>query len=168
MDTTGVTHAPLHPFERMGLGKAPFRFVGSEQCLFQACPGAPVRAGGSCAFCGLPIRQAFNIVSADGKRFHVGCECVKKTGDRELVRQVSADVNRRRRAANTKRASSLIEQAKAALDRAEPALRQMPSPLPWQAASGATMYDRVAWLLAKAGQRGKVEAAKTILAAVSA
>lgn len=80
----------VHPFERVGLGKAPFRVAGYEKRVFYACPGAPMQCGGSCDYCGTGIVHTFIIVSADGKRFVVGSDCVAKTGDRAMVREAGA------------------------------------------------------------------------------
>ena len=76
----------LHCFERAGLGKAPFKIVGSYECKFQACPGAPVQCGGSCDYCGQGIMYAVAIKSADGQTFKVGCDCVARTGDAGLIK----------------------------------------------------------------------------------
>ena len=78
-----------HAFELAGLGKAPFRVTGVTENVFVAHPGAPARAGGCCDFCGTGIRYEFWIKSSDGKAFKVGCDCVKKTGDKGLVKVVS-------------------------------------------------------------------------------
>jgi hypothetical protein len=80
----------VHPFERVGLGKAPFRVAGYEKRVFYACPGAPPQCGGSCDYCGTGIVHTFVIASADGKRFVVGSDCVAKTGDRAMVREAGA------------------------------------------------------------------------------
>lgn len=58
----------IHPFEKAGLGVAPFRFDGYAEIVFQI-PGQAPRAGGSCDYCGTGIRDAFYVKSADGKRF---------------------------------------------------------------------------------------------------
>ena len=45
MNAETVTPAELaavkHPFERAGLGLAPFRFVGMVEKVYVSCPGAP-------------------------------------------------------------------------------------------------------------------------------
>jgi hypothetical protein len=80
----------IHPFERGGHGKAPFRCTGYAELVFQAHPGAPVRAGGSCDFCGTSIRHSYNIVSSDGVSFKVGSDCVARTGDTQLIESLRA------------------------------------------------------------------------------
>jgi len=69
----------IHPFENVGLGKGPFRLSRYERMTFQACPGEPIRAGGSCDYCGTAIMHAYWIASADGRTFKVGSDCVFKT-----------------------------------------------------------------------------------------
>jgi len=92
--------ATLHRFEAAGLGKAPFRFVDFQVCKWQACPGAPVVAGSSCDYCGQAIMLVFQILSADGRRFKVGCDCVAKVGDAGLMNAV-----KRARAAHSRELS---------------------------------------------------------------
>src|SRR6185369_3607718 len=75
----------MHPFEKAGLGLAPFRCVGVYKNAYQACPGAPIQAGGSCDFCGTGIMYEYKILSSDGKGFKVGCDCVAKTGGESQV-----------------------------------------------------------------------------------
>lgn len=91
----------MHPFEKAGLGKAPFRCVGVYKNAYQACPGAPVQAGGSCDFCGTGIMYEYKILSADGKGFKVGCDCVARTGGEGQVtgvRQERLKIAREQRA----------------------------------------------------------------------
>jgi len=89
--TTATAKTIIHPFEARGLGQAPFRFVGMvEQDL---CYGEAIlnreeyqrtgialttKPGGSCAYCGTYIVNMYRVRSADGREFHVGCECVEK------------------------------------------------------------------------------------------
>ena len=92
MDSANATLATVHPFERSGLGTAPFQFVRYEYLTYQACPGAPVQVGGSCDHCGTGIKDAFWIRGADGREFKVGSSCVYKTSGKEspLGREVAA------------------------------------------------------------------------------
>ena len=39
----------IHPFEKSGLGVAPFRFVGVSEKVYCACPGAPEQPGATVA-----------------------------------------------------------------------------------------------------------------------
>jgi len=116
-----TTIATIHPFEAAGLGLAPFRVVGGTQLLFQAAPGEPVRAGGSCDFCSTCIRNAYIVRGADGRTFKVGSECVRKvakaSADTALARSlaVAEAPARKARAA----AASAKRQAREAAKRAE-------------------------------------------------
>jgi Family of unknown function (DUF6011) len=61
----------VHPFQRAGLGRGPFRCTGVDD------------AGSrdeQCSFCTTAIRYVYHIEGADGSRFQVGSECVKQTG----------------------------------------------------------------------------------------
>jgi hypothetical protein len=87
-----------HPFEKAGLGKAPFRCIGVEEMVF-TMPDGESKAGGACQYCGTGIRWAYQIKSSDGAHFHVGCDCVEKTGiveDFDTVRK--ANIKSRREA----------------------------------------------------------------------
>ncbi len=63
----------LHPFEKAGLGKAPFHCVGVED------------NDSHCQFCGTPIRYRYYIHGEDGSEFHVGSDCVNKTGGDQYI-----------------------------------------------------------------------------------
>lgn len=52
----------------------------------------------SCDFCGQGIQNAYTVESADGKRFKVGCDCIRKTGDKGLTKVVTDEEARKRRA----------------------------------------------------------------------
>lgn len=98
------TDTAIHCFEKSGLGKAPFRCVGlfslPSPSLAERNPDAfnnalrelPRGVGcGSCQYCGTAIMHNFLIQSADGMRFVVGSDCVARTGDAGLVKQVRAE-----------------------------------------------------------------------------
>lgn len=92
-----------HCFERVGLGKAPFRIVGYGKG--HTC----------CNYCGTPILYTALIESADGKQFRVGSDCVFKTGDGGLVRAIKnsagyRQIQRERRADLDQRKSAEIEE----------------------------------------------------------
>lgn len=104
----------IHCFEKAGLGLAGFHCVGvasiPSPSLAEQNPTAynnamamlPRGLGcGSCAFCGTAIMHNFIIESADGKRFVVGSDCVARTGDLGLVKEVKRE---RVRVAQEKRA----------------------------------------------------------------
>lgn len=149
----------LHPFERAGLGKAPFRFVGMTVSKFQAAPGEPVRAGSSCDYCPSAIMKVYWIQSADGREFKVGCECVRKV-DAKLAKSVDAatrDHKRAKRETEAKDVEQLLHTAlacKATRDK----LATAPHPVTVMAASGKTLLDWADWMLARAGAKGRKEA----------
>lgn len=57
----------LHPFQRAGLGFAPFRLAAVRR-----------KAGGCCAYCGTVISNLFLVQDVDGKEFTVGSDCIEK------------------------------------------------------------------------------------------
>lgn len=77
-----------HPFERSGFGHAPYKCVGYYLSKFQACQGAPIQCGTSCDACATGIMHVYEIQSADGVRFKVGCDCAQKTGDTSLTKSM--------------------------------------------------------------------------------
>lgn len=158
-----VVGTVVHAFERAGLGKAPFKFVGAYEAKFQACPGAPVQAGTSCDYCGTGIMLVCRIQSADGREFKVGCDCVAKTGDAGLKKIIDRKMAERRTAMAHANADKKIAEALAILPSVEGVLKAQPHPRGFR---NLTAYDGVTWLLANAGRKGKVEAAKAIMKAV--
>lgn len=101
----------VHPFERAGLGKSPFRCVGCRENWFVMGDGSR-KPGGTCNYCGTGILNEYVIKSSDGKSFVVGCDCVQRT---------NADVvgfrEERLKLARTKRATKVSERR--AIKRAE-------------------------------------------------
>lgn len=94
----------VHCFEKAGLGIAPFYCVGlasipsaslasqNVEAYNNALRDLPQGIGcGSCCYCGTAIIHNFIIKSSDNRRFVVGCDCVAKTGDLGLVKQVRAE-----------------------------------------------------------------------------
>lgn len=109
------TNENVHPWQALGLGLAPFRCVAVTVKKYQACHGAPILPGGTCDACGMGIMYVYAIVSADGKNFGVGCDCVRKTGwDPDMVRRTK---ELRRELARAERAAAReagIEEKRAA------------------------------------------------------
>lgn len=78
-----------HPFQKRGLGLAPFRMVDFYEdrgpktiCTKDGVThqvGSPGQAMGTCDYCGTGIAYICVIKSADGKEFKVGTDCVEKT-----------------------------------------------------------------------------------------
>lgn len=98
-----------HVFETAGLGLAPFRCVGMHITVGPlnlpdgTQVGAPGQPMGHCDYCGTGILYNFDIVSADGKAFIVGSDCVYKTGDTGLRKAVDAKLKAAKDAATDDR-----------------------------------------------------------------
>lgn len=108
-----------HPFEKAGLGKAPFSCTHVTENVF-ALPDGTSKAGGCCDYCGTGIRWEFWIKGsiAGARQFKVGCDCVAKTGRGiENFEKVRADHTRARRQEGAeKRAEKKRESRKAWID----------------------------------------------------
>lgn len=85
MKTENANEVGRHAFETAGLGIAPFRFVGTSENVI-VHPDGTQQAGGTCDYCYTGIRLECQVVSADGKRFKVGCNCIAKVGDAGLLK----------------------------------------------------------------------------------
>jgi hypothetical protein len=176
--TTTANDTAVHPFERAGLGRAPFRYVGmvaQDICYGQAILNREeyqrtgilmtTKPGGTCAYCGQYIVQMFNVRSADGRTFHVGCDCIRKV-DEKLAKAIKADVAR---AAKAKRvAADKRRTASAATALADEAVRAqlaaMPHPTASFAARGETLLAWCDWTMKYAGAAGRAKVAKVIAA----
>lgn len=95
MATTPAAKKP-HPFEAAGLGHAPFHVTGHAEKTYCAGPGAPIQCGGSCDYCGTGIVDHYYIKGSGpgDKEFHVGSDCVRKTGDRVLIAKVKEIISK--------------------------------------------------------------------------
>jgi hypothetical protein len=157
-ETTTET-TKVHKFEQAGLGKAPFRIVGSFEAVYQACPGAPVQAGGTCDYCANGIRYVCRVRSADGREFNVGCDCAMSVGD-EGLRKVAAKVQTKvkrdaRHAAEQRKLDDLRARLADATTRA--ALAARPHPTAYRAAKGETLLSWAEWMAQNAGVTGRLE-----------
>lgn len=163
-----TTH--IHKFEAAGLGAAPYRYVGCERTVVAEGFGADatVRPAASCDFCSTAISTAFHLVSADGKKFKVGCDCITKAGDEGLKRLISADVRKmereKRAARDAKKNEQVNARAAELLARPEVCERLAASPHPnqWRAEKGETLLDSVKWMLNHAGTAARVHTIKVI------
>lgn len=153
----------VHKFEAAGLGKAPFSYAGYAQKTYQACPGAPVQPGGSCCYCGTPIMNFFYIKSSDGHTFHVGSECVAKTGDAGLKKVVAAEVAKMAKSKEEVR----IAAAKAKLESPEfkAHLASLPHPNKFknrETGEPLTMLEYVEWMFKNSGHAGSLKVARQL------
>jgi hypothetical protein len=169
-----MQRATVHPFEHAGLGKAPFRYVGVE--VQDLCYGEAIlnreeytrtgisittAPGGSCAYCGTYIRRMFNVESADGQRFHVGCECVNKTDDQRLIRQVEAAAQKLDEAKREAKKESVRRALDTLLadERTREKLAALPHP---RGLRDLTLLDYAEWMRDRAGDAGRARAMKLI------
>jgi hypothetical protein len=151
--TDNPAEVGMHVFERAGLGKAPFACVGMGEKTYCACQGAPVQPAGTCDYCGNCIRYVFQIRSADGKLFGVGCDCVNKTQDAGLIRAYKnrpeyRKLQREKRAA--KAAADLIELDTLLRERAADLER-----FPATSDKSPNLYQHVVWWRNHAGASGR-------------
>ena len=160
----------VHKFEEAGLGKAPFRLVGHYTKIYQACHDAPIQPGACCDYCGTGIMDVYLIRSADGKEFEVGCECVKKTGDKGLVDTVKRAANKlkaERRHEREKAKIKVIRENWANDPDTRAKLAELPHPNSYFAGKGKTLADYVDWLLDRGGNAGMLSVPRIIARATA-
>lgn len=157
----------VHPFEIAGLGAAPFRCVGVHQRRTNT--GQP---GGACAYCGTGILDCFEIVSRDGKRFIVGCDCVTRTYAacdtetpvefRRIKARLDAEKRQMKREAAWQRLQARCAKAAALLADDPDLFTTEPHPHPYHAEKGLRKRDYLGWMLQYGGDRGKTDACTAI------
>lgn len=147
----------LHPFEKAGLGIAPFRFIGMARkvgpirtelgngiTLESGSPGQPM---GTCRYCGQGIAYCYEIKSADGKTFEVGSDCVNKLSreSNEKRDPVIAAINRKAREVKNQvrhaREKKKQIEAQALFEANHTRFEKMPHPNKYFADQGKTMLD---------------------------
>jgi hypothetical protein len=156
----------IHAFEKAGLGQAPFRLVGfreergpkiiSQHGGVTLTAGAPGQPMGSCRFCGTGIANVFEILSADGKHFDVGSECVHKVGDAGLKKAVNKKLRTLQKANEARRIERAIERLGHDQE-LQGQLCKMPHPLKWHADAGKTRFDWAMFMFMCAGHAGKLK-----------
>lgn len=157
----------LHPFEKAGLGKAPFRYLGMshevgpitlENGMMVGTPGQPM---GSCDYCGQGIANVCNVQSADGNKFKVGCDCVEKVYKqygRESADPIKRAIERDRKAHNRKVRHDREKRQLAEFE----SWSETPDVKEWLAATkdthrDQTLADRVEWFSRCAGTAGNLK-----------
>ena len=160
-----------HRWEQAGLGRAPYAFLGVSEKTYQACPGAPVQAGGTCDYCGMGIRYQATWRSSDGKVFVTGLDCAMKSGDHGVIKIAKSEraklQQRQRRAAYNRK----IEKEKARIATATKLLKdekiivsltKQPHPKKGAFFAEKTLLDWVEWMLDNAGHTGRIKATRVI------
>lgn len=179
METSTTETAPsVHPFRARGLGLAPFTYIGEKSqtiaygraVVSTLTDGNQItsKPGGTCAYCGTYIVNMFDVQSADGKVFHVGSDCIEKiaSSDPSLARAVKRVVSEASKKRAADRAAEKIAEMNASL--AKPEVRALLASKPHpRGFKGQTLLDSVEWMLAHAGQSGKLATAKVVALALA-
>ena len=129
-----------HPFQKAGLGTAPFSCTHVTENVFENGDGT-TKAGGCCDYCGTGIRWEFWIKGsiAGARQFKVGCDCVAKTGwGIEGFEKVRADHTRARRQAGVQ-SRRAVRQAQVAAERAQRAADRQEATQAWRDANSAVV-----------------------------
>lgn len=159
----------IHPFEAAGLGKAPFTFLGVEEKVGPITlpngtqVGAQGQPMGCCDYCYTGIRYEYIIRSADGQVHKVGCECIRKIGDRKLKAAVREQQTKARHVREDKR----IAEGREWVTAHEQELVKLPHPNKFHAEKGLTLLDYFTWMFTHAGRSGKLEAIKVARTALA-
>jgi len=147
-----------HPFEKAGLGKAPFSCTHVTENVF-ALPDGTSKAGGCCDYCGTGIRWEFWIKGsvAGAKQFKVGCDCVAKTGwgiDRFLEVRAAHTRARRQAGAQSRRAA---RQEQLAAERAQAHANRQEATQAWRDANSALVARLTAYTGTNDFLRGMIQ-----------
>lgn len=169
-------NGPSHPFEIAGLGKAPFSYVGMVhqdirygQAVVGMAGGIPITTapGGSCAYCGTYIVNMFNVMSADGRVFHVGSDCIYKVAETaqdaattKIATKVKADLAAQKASRTAKKA--VEARAFFAAPETQAHLASKPHPTAFYAGQGKTLKDYHDFCNAHAGDAAIVKAANQV------
>jgi hypothetical protein len=173
MSNDTLVPATVHPFEKAGLGVAPFKFIGVEYRVGSlksvvdgiTCEvGSPGQPMGCCDYCGQGIAECCVIKDANGKTFIVGNVCVGKTkgSDAKLVSVTEKAVKAARKLRTAERKGTRIQDAKDRLTHdagLRKALYAMPHPNGW---ANKTRLDWALWMMDHAGTAGRIKVCQVI------
>ena len=123
---------------------------------------------GTCDHCLRGISNCYNIESADGKRFVVGCDCVEKLYDRDtktpltdsIFRQIDKARKQAAKEARWARQDEIMAKGYEFLDLNRAALEGMPMLTMYQEKRSA--WDHYQWYKSNAGVTGKIKMIKTL------
>ena len=156
----------VHPFERAGLGLAPFRCIDAVESNLSGC-----------AYCGTGIKIHCLIRSSDGKTFIVGTDCVAKVElsvDKTLaldVRKAMAKIRRAkadaRREREHERMKVRVAGAREILAANPGLLANKPHPYDYFTKQGKTLRDYYVYCLT-GGMQGRKLACEAIEKAAAA
>lgn len=174
MSNTAFAPSTVHVFERRGLGKAPYAYLGMDVVrgpfhVGLSTIGSPGQPMGACQYCNTSIAYLFWLESADGKKFYVGSDCIFKSGDvglRNIIAPIVAKHNAEFREARQKTILDLFD----AFLKANPnywASDTRPHPFTWRARQGATYGDYTRYIFMHAGVSKKASLARQLLIAAN-
>lgn len=170
-----------HPFERAGLGIAPFRCVrveyrvGPIKYVDPRFPGVTCEVGspgqpmGCCDYCGQGIAECCVIRDANGTEFIVGNQCVWKAA-REHGKSTELERDRKRalrdaRAERERTASAELTWRLANDNELQVALHAVAHPMGFKdRTTGAplTMLDWARWMMKRSGAAGRTRVRRAI------
>lgn len=165
--------------EKMGLGKAPFKFLGSIESppksmleqnpeaynnALRAFPKFDAGGIGSCARCYYNITIHYVLKSSDGKTFPLGSECVHRLNDTTLTKQIDKEVAKRTKELKAKRDAEKKDKLGQLLNdrKVIDKLRSLPHPFKEYADKGQTLYDSISKRASMSGTSGKNKILKEI------
>lgn len=158
-----------HPWELAGLGLPPYRVVGIEtrrgpiHLPDGTMVGAPGQPMGTCDYCFNGIAECYKILAADGKRFIVGCDCVRKAykeaGER-LPAAVEKFEREKRQAAAKAKAKRVRERLDEILANPPAVLTETTVTTPW--GEERTLLDDLRRVLLACGDAGRARHLKRI------
>lgn len=171
MKTDIQDHIGKHAFEIAGLGLAPFRFVGASENLI-VYPDGTTQAGGSCDYCGTRIALECHVLSADEKRFKVGCNCIAKVGDSGLMKayKSSPEYRRMMAAKRSAKATAVFNELSTLISANSEKLAAMPHPhgfIDRKTGNALTFLDQVKWILDHCGASGRAGLLKSLKSKLS-
>lgn len=166
MKTENPLEVGMHAFERAGLGKAPFRFIGASDNVI-VYPDGSQKAGGSCDYCGTGIRTECQVKSADGRIFKVGCNCIEKVGDAGLLKayKTSPEYRAHQNKLKRERDAIVLSELKTTIVVCHKQLAAMPHPMGFtdrKTGIALTALDWANWMLENCGASGRKSVLKRL------
>lgn len=159
MKTEIASEVGMHAFQRAGLGLAPFRFVGASDNVI-TYPDGHQQAGGSCDYCGTGIRTECWVLSSDGRKFKVGCNCIEKVGDKGLLKayKSSPEFRAKQRKLAAEKSARILESLNSLIAAHSVRLSQIPHPLDYTdrtTGKPLTALDWAMWMRDHCGVSGR-------------
>ena len=165
----------MHVFEKHGLGKAPYKFLGVEELRgpITLADGSQVgyygQPMGCCKYCGTGIAYLFWLESADSKRFYVGSDCIFKSSDAGLKRIIDPIVKAHKAEVAANRSKLLVAMFEDYL-KSDPKFFEndkRPHPYSFYASQGKTYGDYNKWIYEHSGFASRAKMARQFLTAAN-